>query len=74
MRKTREATDSFNYYRSKDGSEMDRHLIKIKNLVMFDVGEQHERTVDKLIHEFAEVGGLIEIFYIAAFAAYLFLG
>ena len=71
--KTREATDSRTHYKSIDGSEVERHLIVTKLLVMLDTGKEHERVAIKLINEFAEVGGLTEIFYITAWAFYLFI-
>ena len=71
--KGREATDSRNHYRMKDGSIVERHLIVTKLLVMHDVGVEHERISIKVIDEFAEVGGLTEIFYVTAWALYLFI-
>lgn len=71
--KTREATEArwkWNWERT-DG---ERHLIKTKHLVMIDLGELHNRSVTSIWAEIAEVGGLLEFFYIAAWAWYCYAG
>ena len=58
--RTREATESLKNWVFAEGTD-ERHLIKTKHLVMFDVYKAHERHVTAFIDEVSDFGGFWSI-------------